>query len=193
MQPTKILKVVLRKEPFTVNLGVCVCVCRGMVGILLLSKYHHNVNLIAREDLLLNEGVLPTFVDALHHHAQWIDSRFAIVIGSSWCSSMSVLASFSHRCQLRRAEVMLQYHVDVMPHILHLFSQKTDSTTNCTHIPRSRSINKCSAGLTIFHEIFSILDRTRGIFHRTLSLPHTVNTLMDLNNVMFTHGWPNKP
>jgi hypothetical protein len=73
----------------------------GWVGggaTLLLSKYHHNVNLIAREDLSLNEGVLPPFVDALHSHAQWLDPQFAIMIGSSWCSSRSVLASFSHRC-----------------------------------------------------------------------------------------------
>jgi hypothetical protein len=49
MQPIEIRKIVVRKEPFTRPLG----------GRLLLRENHHKINLIAGEDLLLNEGVIP--------------------------------------------------------------------------------------------------------------------------------------
>ena len=69
----------------------------GLLMIGLLSENHHKINIIVGEDLLLNEGVVPLFVDHfLHHLVQQINPQLAIVIGQSWCSLKSILASFLH-------------------------------------------------------------------------------------------------
>jgi hypothetical protein len=55
MQPTKFLKLILRKKPFIIySRG-------GGVSnyVRLLGKYHHKINLIMVESLLFNEDVVP--------------------------------------------------------------------------------------------------------------------------------------
>jgi hypothetical protein len=54
----------------------------------LLSENHHKINLIAGEDLLLIEGVIP-LLWIISYTTSLSDPRLAIVIGQSWCSSQS--------------------------------------------------------------------------------------------------------
>ena len=53
-QPIEIRKIVLRKEPLTLH-----HLRKGSIDVGLLHENHHKINLIAGEDLLLNEGIVP--------------------------------------------------------------------------------------------------------------------------------------
>ena len=66
----------------------------GSTDVELLSNNHCNINLTASEDLLLNEGVVPLlWIASYTTSLSWIDPQLTIMIGQSWCSSKSVLAS----------------------------------------------------------------------------------------------------
>ena len=58
MQPKEVCKFILRNKSFYSSLG-------GFIGVGLLGENCHNINLIADEDLLLNEGVVAFCVG--HH------------------------------------------------------------------------------------------------------------------------------
>ena len=63
----------------------------------LLSENQHKVNLVAGEDLLLNEGDVPLLLNHfLHHLIERIDPLSTVVIGQGWFSLKGVLETFLH-------------------------------------------------------------------------------------------------
>ena len=71
------------------------------------------------KDFLLNEGVVPLFVDHfLHRLVEWIDPLLATVIAQSWCSSNSIFSYPSYTSIMNDGNGVI---LNLVPHMIYRF------------------------------------------------------------------------